>query len=513
VTPLPEGFGLTLDRSVRRFRDGRVLVGGHPGRLVTLSADGVTALAALLDDRPVTAGARGLAGRLVAAGLAHPRRTAVPPRATRPTVTVVVPARDRVDELESCLASLTPGPPVLVIDDGSDDPAAVAERCAAHGARVLRRDVNGGPAAARNEAIAAVDTDLVAFVDSDCTVEEGWLEALVDLFEDPGIAAVAPRILPGGGTGAPSSALERYAGARSPLDMGPAPGEVGPERLVRYVPTAALVVRRAALSGPPDGPGEAGVPGPPGPGPFDPALRVGEDVDLVWRLVDQGWRIRYQPSVSVHHREPTRWRRLLARRYRYGTSAGALARRHPGRLAPVDLRPWPTAVASALVTGRPRAAVAGLVAAAVALDRELGDHGIPFSQVLRWSAGGVGWTLIGVARAATMVGGPVMVAGVVLGPRRARVLGTLALVGPPAVEWWRRRPPLDPFRWIATAVADDMAYGLGVWAGCIAARTWSPLVPSFHRSWSSASSGPAEPGTLDPPGGGSIDAPDQGRNS
>ena len=34
---------------------------------------------------------------------------------------------------------------------------------------------------------------------------------------------------------------------------------------------------------------------------FDPELRLGEDVDLVWRLDAAGWRCRYEPSVSVFH--------------------------------------------------------------------------------------------------------------------------------------------------------------------------------------------------------------------
>ena len=45
---------------------------------------------------------------------------------------------------------------------------------------------------------------------------------------------------------------------------------------VSYVPTAALLVRRAAL--------DSVTPG--GGAVFDPALRYGEDVDLVWRLHD-----------------------------------------------------------------------------------------------------------------------------------------------------------------------------------------------------------------------------------
>ena len=138
---------------------------------------------------------------------------------------------------------------MVVVDDGSDDPGAIAEVCRAHGAEVIRRSANGGPAAARNQALVALGTELVAFVDSDCTVTEGWIERLVWLFDDPGIAAVAPRIRPerrAGGHG--HRALTRYAEARSALDMGPDESEVGPGRLVRYVPTAALIVRRSALA-------------------------------------------------------------------------------------------------------------------------------------------------------------------------------------------------------------------------------------------------------------------------
>lgn len=73
MTVLPEGFGLVLDRSVRSFRDGTVLIGGHPGRLITLSIEGAAALSSLLDGRAITDASRQLGGRLVEAGMAHPR--------------------------------------------------------------------------------------------------------------------------------------------------------------------------------------------------------------------------------------------------------------------------------------------------------------------------------------------------------------------------------------------------------------------------------------------------------
>ena len=298
-------------------------------------------LRTLLADGTVSADTGRLARRLIDAGMAHPEAPGRRADLIGPAPTVVVPVHNRAATLERCLASLGPDADVVVVDDASDDPAAVAAVCRRHGARLIRRDVNGGPAAARNQAMAVVDSPLVAFVDSDCTVGDGWPGRLVAMFDDPAVGAVAPRVRPEGhdpgGSDRPSL-LARFSQSHSSLDMGPEPSGVGPGCRVRYVPTAAIVMRTTAL--------EAST------GLFDTELRVGEDVDLVWRLVDAGWSVRYQPSVTVSHREPRTWGALWARRFSYGTSAGPLARRHRGRLAPVELRPWPAAAALAMVSGR-----------------------------------------------------------------------------------------------------------------------------------------------------------------
>jgi Glycosyl transferase family group 2 len=108
-----------------------------------------------------------------------------------------------------------------------------------------------------------------------------------------------------------------------------------PRRRVTYVPSAALIVHRVAFG--------AG---------FDLRLRYGEDADFVWRLRRQDWRVRYDSATTVHHDEPDTLRALLRRRYHYGTSAGALAQRHRGAVAPpcwrVDQLPrWGWACAGA----------------------------------------------------------------------------------------------------------------------------------------------------------------------
>ncbi len=466
VDVLPEGWRVVLDRSVSLVSDGTALLGGRPGRLMTLTPAGRKALGTLLVEEPGVPdrAARRLGRRLVDAGMAHPRP---PPTALGPgglTVTVAVPVRDRAEELDGCLASLGRAYPVVVVDDGSVDPAAIAAVCRRHDARLLARTTNDGPATARNDALTVVESDIVVFVDSDCRMVPAAVDALLPYFADPAIGAVAPRVRPRPVAGVRSRTLvDRYATARSALDMGAEEGPVGPGRAIRYVPAAALLVRRRAS----------------GPG-FDSRLRVGEDVDFVWRLGDRGWQVRYVPSVSAHHREPDGWIEHLGRRLRYGTSAGPLARRHPGRMAPVELRAGPAVVTAAVVTGRRR--LAGLLWAAgcgVALRRLAGSKVSPV-RVVGWQLAAPWWTLLGLARATSTVVVPGLCVFVVAGRRRrwAWVAILLGLSG--MVDWWQRRPAVDPIRWTAVCLADDLAYGAGVWVGCLRTRTAAPLVPALH---------------------------------
>jgi mycofactocin system glycosyltransferase len=463
---LPEGWRVVLDRSVSFVSDGTALLGGRPGRLMALTPAGRTALDALLVDGsgvPDRA-ARRLGRRLVDAGIAHPRPPATILGPGGITVTVAVPVRDRADELDGCLASLGRVHPVIVVDDGSDDPAAIADVCRRHGARMLARPTNGGAATARNVALAVVESDVVAFVDSDCRIVPAAIDALLPYFADPAIGAVAPRVRPRPVASDSSGTLvNRYATVRSALDMGADEGPVGPGCTIRYVPATALLVRR-----------QAGGPG------FDTRLRVGEDVDFVWRLGDRGWQVRYVPSVCAHHREPDGWLEHLGRRLRYGTSAGPLARRHPGRMNPVELRASPAAVTAALVTGRRR--LAGVLWAAgcgLALRRLAGSK-VPAVRVVGWQFAAPWWTVLGLARATSTVVVPGLCVFVVAGRRRRWAWAAVLLGLPGMVDWWQRRPAVDPIRWAAVCLADGLAYGAGVWVGCLRARTAAPLLPALH---------------------------------
>jgi mycofactocin system glycosyltransferase len=463
---LPVGFGVVIDPGTKQL-DADTLFGGAPARVLRLSRAGRTALAELRAGPVRRAAAGRLARKLTDAGLAHPRP---PELASRPHVTVLIPVRDRAVLLDRCLSALGRDYPVLVVDDGSEDPAAVADAAAAHGAALVRRPVSGGPGAARNTGLLGVTTELVAFLDSDCVPEPGWIERLAAHLADPAVAAAAPRMV-----AVPAGAgwACRYTIAACCLDLGDAEARVVPGTRVAYVPTAALVVRRAAL-GPGAGSGRV----------FDPALRWGEDVDLVWRLHDAGWRIRYDPAVRVAHHEPRGWAALLARRFRYGTSAAPLAIRHPGQVPPLVLHPWPALTVAGLLAGHPAVAGLGFAGSVLAIRAALHRAKLPAHGVLPAMITATRQTWLGMGRYACQFGAPVLAAALVApgGTSRARrwarraAAGSL-LLGPPLTAWSARRRSLDPVRYVLGHLAEDVAYGAGVWAGALRARSTAPVRP------------------------------------
>ena len=454
TAPYPTGFRLELDATSKQLGDG-LWFGGSPPRVVRLTGSGRVAWARLRADGVVDRRTGLLARRLVDTGIAHP----VPPAAGSADVTVVVPAFDRPDDLARCLAALGTAHRVVVVDDASIDADSIAKVCSDHGATLVRRETNGGPGAARNTGLAHVSTPFVAFVDSDCLPPLGWLEPLLAHFADPLVAAVAPRVV----ASAEDTWAGRYSRERSSLDLGEQPARVAPRTRVAYLPSAVLVVRRSAVDG----------------GGFDEALRIGEDVDLVWRLHATGARIRYVASVEVPHREPRGWDALVTRRFRYGTSAGPLARRHPGALVPLVLHPWPTLAVAAALARRPLLACVAAATGAAATARTLRAADIPTTGVLPATARAVQQTYLGLARYAIQFGLPLLVAG--LPNRHLRFAASALLLGPPAAAWATSRRRLDPLRYTLAMLVDEFAYGAGVWTGSVRSRTAAPLRPVVAR--------------------------------
>ena len=354
-----------------------------------------------------------LVDRLVGAGAIHPLPDAA--TFTLDDVTIVTP-----------LFGGTAIPDRLTIDDGSRPPVVGA---------TIRLDHNQGPAAARNAARPHVNTELIAFVDVDVDllddVAGSWLRPLLGHFDDPRVGLVAPRV------------CGEYG---SPLDLGPDPARIRAQTRVSYVPAAAIVVRRAAFDA---------------VGGFDEALRLGEDVDFVWRLDAAGWDCRYEPDSVVWHRPRPTLRGRLRQHQAYGSSAAALALRHPTLLAPWHADPITAVAWTAIAVGAPPAVLGATAYGLRSLHRQL--PGFDAAEVITLFLDGQVRIARQLCAALRREWWPLAaVAGVTMRPVRRLV--ALAIVVAP------RR------------VLTDIAYGTGVWMGMWRHRTLRPIIPRLLPS-------------------------------
>ena len=118
-----------------------------------------------------------------------------------PCYGVVVIGRDEGERLPRCLASIGDGQLIVYADSGSKDGSCGVAR--AFGALVVELDASKPFSAARgrNEGLARLLQEepglrYVQFVDGDCELMAGWLEAAVRTLEArPEVAAVCGRLL------------------------------------------------------------------------------------------------------------------------------------------------------------------------------------------------------------------------------------------------------------------------------------------------------------------------------
>jgi len=89
--------------------------------------------------------------------------------ATTPDVTVVIPTHNRhsllIETLESVADQDWPSWECIVIDDGSEPPVSLPAGLSQ--AKLVRRAIRGGPAAARNTGLRAASGRFIAFLDDD----------------------------------------------------------------------------------------------------------------------------------------------------------------------------------------------------------------------------------------------------------------------------------------------------------------------------------------------------------
>ena len=452
--PIPQGTEVTLDEHAT-FIDRDLVSGGSPWRLLRLTGASRTVAGRWQRGGVVHAGEERFARTLVQQGLLHPRFSGA---FAVDKIDVVVPVFDDVSSLGALLGQLE-GFHVTVVDDDSRNANDVAACAREFGALLLRLDRNEGPAHARNIAAENSTRELLWFVDADVSMSNATDVArrLQEAFADPLVAVLAPRVV---GTVGPTI-RDRFEQHFSPLDMGERSGLVVPGGPISFVPSACLMVRREAF-------GEG----------FDESLRVGEDVDFVWRLFDRGWLVRYDADVVVTHRARATWRGWWLQRQHYGESSGDLAGRHGERLAPLRADPWTLLAWCSVLVGQPAWGARIVRSArnhardkffASADDPNRAANEVVVRNMVR--AGGP------LARALVRTFGVVLLLAALHPRLRTRALSTLALG-----TAWRWRHHRFHVTDLPLGIADDLAYGVGVMEGAWRTKSLRALTPTVTKS-------------------------------
>lgn len=452
--PIPEGTRVTFDERAT-FVDGELITGGSPWRLLRLVGASRSIAKRWQFGGVVRAGEERFARTLVQQGLMHPHFER---SFDLEEIDVVIPVFNDVTNLSILLPQLTHFH-VTVVDDGSHNADAIEQCVINAGATYIRIENNRGPANARNVGASATKRDFLWFIDVDVAFDDALESAqrLQVAFADPLVAANAPRVR---GVGGPSL-RDQFERNFSPLDMGERPGLVVPGGAVGYVPGACLMVRRHSFA---DG--------------FDEDFRVGEDVDFIWRLHDRGWLVRYDPKVVVTHHARSTWREWWQQRQRYGASSGALAQRHGARLAPLRSDPWTLVAWTSVLLGQPMLG-ARIVRAAQrhASEKFFASSENPdavASEVIRGNMVRAGGPL---ARGFVRTFGIALLVAA-LHPRLRKRALTLFAVG----TLWRWRHQRPHLRELPLGIADDLAYGIGVFQGVWRFKSLRSVRPTITRS-------------------------------
>ena len=220
--------------------------------------------------------------------------TAVPGPAA-PVVSVVMANFRGAAHLEPAMASVLAQTErrleLILADDASDDDSvAIARRVAEtdERVRVIACARNQGPAATRNLALDAARGDWIAVVDSDDLIHPERLARLIAAAEAAGADLVADDLVHFGAPGQQGRTLLQPLALAAPMTLTAALylRANGGDPALPSFGYLKPVIRRGTLAG----------------RRYDPRLRIGEDYDLVLRLLIEGARFLLLPDPLYAYR-------------------------------------------------------------------------------------------------------------------------------------------------------------------------------------------------------------------
>lgn len=187
---------------------------------------------------------------------------------------------------------------IVVADNASTDDSISFLQQNFSSVKIISIDKNLGFAGGYNYALKQVDADYYVILNSDIEVNKNWIEPVIDVMnKDDSVAACQPKIL----SYSKKDFFEHAGAAGGFIDflgypfcrgrmfdtVEPDHGQYNDERDIFWATGACLFIRAGIFHR---------------LGGFDESFFAHmEEIDLCWRIQQQGFKIRYVPQSSVYH--------------------------------------------------------------------------------------------------------------------------------------------------------------------------------------------------------------------
>ena len=230
---------------------------------------------------------------------------------------ILVPAYNEEQSIASCLNSLISvaydDKEIIVIDDASTDRTVQAiEKLLDKGVILVRREKNGGRAAALNSGLQQAAGDVIITTDADTVVPSDWLQRFTSCFEQQGVVAV-------GGAYQAYNQDKPLVNATSILDQilnGVFRKSLVPNKLSGV---NSAILRKLLLD----------------LGGFNENSWWSEDSELGWKLKRTG-KVVYDPDNVVNTTYPDTWSDIWKRKFYWGYAMGLKFREQ----MPFNIKLW-----------------------------------------------------------------------------------------------------------------------------------------------------------------------------
>ncbi|MCX7765499.1 MAG: glycosyltransferase [Candidatus Sumerlaeia bacterium] len=237
-----------------------------------------------------------------------------------PIISVIIPVYRSEHTLARCLDSImqldypeTKREIIIVDNNSPDNSRRIAEK---YRVRIIT-EPNQGRAFARNAGVNASRGEFIAFTDSDCIVQPGWLKQFVmNATQNPDVRIFGGRVE----SIALSPDLQKFFITEGILSQADAIS--GKMLSFPFVITANAFIRREVFD-------RIGL--------FDTELQTAEDTDWGWRAHFAGIKMAYLPDNVVWHFHPVSPAGIFHQFYEYGVNETRVFLKHHSRLREKEL--------------------------------------------------------------------------------------------------------------------------------------------------------------------------------